>query len=414
MMRNKILVIALLGIFSVCARAQYGQLAELTEGGTAQFDDVGFSLATNGNTVAVTGFQSSLGSVLVFVEPSGGWGNMSQPTAVLSASDQSALNSVAISGTTIVATSSSGSAYVFVMPAGGWVNATENARLTASDGAVLTSVAVSGSTVVAGSPTASGVVSHSGAAYIFVEPAGGWSGSLSQTAKLKAKGGLADDRMGVSVAIDGETVIAGAPDRRIGKVCQAQGCHFFQGAAYVFVQPTSGWANMTQTAELTVSNGQPGDNFGSAVSVTGGVAVVGASQADSYTGPGEAYVFVAPKSGWANMTQTARLYASDGQKYSYFGSAIGMSGSTVLVGAANGGVGSNVEQGAAYVYVQPAGGWKGSIKQKAKLTASDGAVGDQFGWAVSVTVSAGTTVIASGAPYHEVGSSIAQGAAYVF
>src|SRR5579872_1575176 len=345
MMRNKILVIALLGIFSVCARAQYGQLAELTEGGTAQFDDVGFSLATNGNTVAVTGFQSSLGSVLVFVEPSGGWGNMSQPTAVLSASDQSALNSVAISGTTIVATSSSGSAYVFVMPAGGWVNATENARLTASDGAVLTSVAISGSTVVAGSPTASGVVSHSGAAYIFVEPAGGWSGSLSQTAKLKAKGGLADDRMGVSVAIDGETVVAGAPDKRIGKICPAQGCHFFQGAAYVFVQPTGGWVNMTQTGELTVSNGQPGDNLGSAVAVVGPVAVVGASQEDTYTGPGQAYIFIAPKSGWTNRFQSARLYASDGKKYSYFGSSISMSATTVVVGASNGNVGADVEQG---------------------------------------------------------------------
>jgi len=414
MTRNKLLVIALLGMFSLCANAQYGQLAELTEGGAAQFDDVGFSVATNGNTVAVTGYQSALGSVLVFVEPTGGWGNMSQPTAVLSTSDQSALNFVAINGTTIVAASSSGSAYVYVMPTGGWVNATQNAKLTASDGAVLTNVAISGSAMVAGSPTANGVVSQTGAAYVFVEPTGGWSGSLSQTAKLKAKDGLADDRMGVSVAIDGGTVVAGAPDKRIGKVCPAQGCHFFQGAAYVFVQPKNGWANMTQAAELTVSNGQSGDNFGAAVSVAGSVAVVGASQADSYTGSGEAYVYIAPKGGWVNMTQTARLYASDGQKYAYFGSAISMSGTTVLVGAANGSVGSNVEQGAAYVYVRPTGGWEGSIKQTAKLTASDGAVGDQFGWAVSVNVSGGTTVIASGAPYHEVGSSIAQGAAYVF
>jgi len=414
MTRNKLLVIALLGMFSLCANAQYGQLAELTEGGAAQFDDVGFSVATNGNTVAVTGYQSALGSVLVFVEPTGGWGNMSQPTAVLSTSDQSALNFVAINGSTIVAASSSGSAYVYVMPTGGWVNATQNAKLTASDGAVLTNVAISGSAMVAGSPTANGVVSQTGAAYVFVEPTGGWSGSLSQTAKLKAKDGLADDRMGVSVAIDGGTVVAGAPDKRIGKVCPAQGCHFFQGAAYVFVQPKNGWANMTQAAELTVSNGQSGDNFGAAVSVAGSVAVVGASQADSYTGSGEAYVYIAPKGGWVNMTQTARLYASDGQKYAYFGSAISMSGTTVLVGAANGSVGSNVEQGAAYVYVRPTGGWEGSIKQTAKLTASDGAVGDQFGWAVSVNVSGGTTVIASGAPYHEVGSSIAQGAAYVF
>jgi FG-GAP repeat len=414
MTRQILLVIALLGMLPAGANAQYGQLAELTEGGTAQFDDLGFSVATNGNTVAVTGYQSAVGSVLVFVEPTGGWVNMSQPTAVLSTSDQSALNFVAINGTAIVATSSSGSAYLYVMPAGGWVNATQNAKLIASDGAVLTNVAISGNTVVAGSPTANVAGSQKGAAYVFVEPTGGWSGSLNQTAKLTATDSLTDDRMGVSVAIDGGTVVAGAPDKPIGKVCPAQGCHFFQGAAFVFVQPKSGWANMTQTAELTVSDGQPGDNFGAAVSIVGGVAVIGASQEDSYTGPGEAYVFLAPKSGWVDETQSARLYASNGQKYAYFGSAISMSGTTVLVGAGNGNVGAEVEQGAAYVYVRPAGGWKGSIKQKAKLTASDGAVGDQFGWAVSVNVTKGATVIAIGAPYHEVGSSIAQGAAYVF
>jgi len=181
------------------------------------------------------------------------------------------------------------------------------------------------------------------------------------------------------------------------------------------VQPKNGWANMTQTAGLTVSNGQPGDNFGAAVSVAGSVVVVGASQEDTYTGPGEAYIYVAPKKGWSNSAlPTAKLYASDGKKYAYFGSAVSISGNTVVVGAGNGSVGTNIEQGAAYVYVQPSGGWKGLTKETAKLTASDGTVGDQFGWAVSVNVTSGTTVIAGGAPYHEVGSSIAQGAAYVF
>ena len=415
MKRNILSVVALLGMFSLGAHAQYGQLAELTEGGAAQFDDLGFSAATNGDTVAVTGYQSTVGSVLVFVEPTGGWANMSQPTAVLSTSDQSALNFVAINGTTIVATSSSGSAYVYVMPVGGWVDATQNAVLTASDGAVLTNVAISGKTVVAGSPTANGVKTKTGAAYVFVEPTGGWSGSLNQTAKLTAKYGLTDDRMGFSVAIDGGTVVAGAPDKPFGNVCPAQGCHFFQGAAFVFVQPKNGWANMTQTAGLTVSEGQPGDNLGAAVSVSGGVVVVGASQEDTYTGPGEAYVFVEPKRGWSNSAEpAAKLYASDGEKYAYFGSAISISGNTVVVGAGNGNVGANVEQGAAYVYVQPSGGWKGSTKETEKLTASDGTIGDQFGWAVSVNVTSGTTVIASGAPYHEVGTIIAQGAAYVF
>jgi FG-GAP repeat len=419
MKRNILLVTALLGVFSLCANAQYplqGELIEGTGAPASQFDDLGFSVATNGNTVAVTGYLSTIGSVLVYVEPTGGWGNMSAPTAVLTTTDGSALNFVAINGTTIVATSSSGSAYVFVMPAGGWVSATQNVVLTPSDAAVLTNVAVSGSTVVAGSPTAIGANNvPTGAAYVFVEPAGGWTGGpLNETGKLTAKDGLTDDRMAVSVATDGNTVVAGAPDKRIGAICPAQGCHFFQGAAYVFVQPANGWANMTQTAELTVSNGQPGDNFGSAVAVVGPVAVVGASQEDTYTGPGEAYIYIAPKSGWVNKTQSARLYASDGKKYAYFGSSISMSNTTVVVGASNGNVGANVEQGAAYVYTQPTGGWKGSVEQVAKLTASDGVVGDQLGWAVSVNVTGSTTVIAAGAPYHGVGSNVAQGTVYIY
>jgi hypothetical protein len=415
MKRKTLFIIALLGVFSLCASAQYGQMAELTEGGTAQFDDFGFSVTTNGSTVAATGYQSAQGSVLVFVEPTGGWGNMSQPTAVLTASDQSALNFVAINGTTIVATSSSGSAYVFVMPASGWVNATQNAVLTASDGAVLTNVAISGNTVVAGSPTANGVKPQTGAAYVFVEPSGGWSGPLNQTAKLTAKYGLTDDRMGVSVAIDGGTVVVGVPDKAVGAVCPAQGCRFYQGTAYIFVEPGNGWTNLTQTAGLTVADGQAGDNLGSAVSISGNVVVVGASQEDTYTGPGAAYVFVEPKTGWINSAfPTAKLFASDGTKYAYFGSAVSINGNTVVVGAGNGIVAKNIEQGAAYVYVEPSGGWKGQTKETQKLISSDGGVGDQFGWAVSVNVTNSTTVIASGAPYHEVDSSIAQGAAYVF
>ena len=78
------------------------------------------------------------------------------------------------------------SAYVYVMPTGGWVNATQNAVLTASDAAVLTSVAISGNTVVAGSPTADGVKPQAGAAYVFVQPAGGWA-NMTQTAKSPEK-----------------------------------------------------------------------------------------------------------------------------------------------------------------------------------------------------------------------------------
>jgi hypothetical protein len=412
--RNPLLITAIVAVLSLCAHAQFGLQGEITEGGSVQFDYFGFSVATNGNTIAATGYQSTAGSILVYTEPGNGWTNLNQPTAVLTTSDQSALNSVAINGSTIVGTSSSGSAYVFVMPLTGWADETQTAILTPSDGAVLTSIAISGNTVVGGSPTASGVASQTGAAYVFVMPVGGWV-NANETGKLEVANGLTDDRMGFSVAIDGNTVVAGAPDKAQGKVCPTQGCHFFQGGAYVFVQPANGWTNMTQTCQLSNSAGLPGDNLGTAVSVSGNVVVVGASQEDSYLGSGEAYIFVRPANGWANSTApNAKLYASNGYKYAYFGSAISISGNTVVVGAGDANDGNNLEQGEAYVYVEPGGGWKGSLKETADLVSADGNVGDQFGWSVSLNVTSGTTVIAVGAPYHQVGSSIGQGTTYVF
>ena len=47
-------------------------------------------------------------------------------------------------------------------------------------------------------------------------------------------------------------------------------------------------------------------------------------------------------------------------------------------------VATNADQGAAYVFVRPAGGWRVGA-QAAKLVASDGAAGDQFGVSVAVS-----------------------------
>ena len=44
----------------------------------------------------------------------------------------------------------------------------------------------------------------------------------------------------------------------------------------MFTEPGSGWANMTQTAKLTASDGAAGDCFGYSVSISGNTVVVGA------------------------------------------------------------------------------------------------------------------------------------------
>ena len=91
---------------------------------------------------------------------------------------------------------------------------------------------------------------------------------------------------------------------------------------------------MTQTAKLTASDGAAGDDFGSSVSISGNTVVVGArchGRRNSHQGA--AYVFTEPGSGWANMTQTAKLTASDGAADDDFGYSVSISGNTVVVGA---------------------------------------------------------------------------------
>ena len=91
---------------------------------------------------------------------------------------------------------------------------------------------------------------------------------------------------------------------------------------------------MTQTAKLTASDGAEGDYFGVSVSISGDTVVVGANgDDDNGDTSGSAYVFVKPSAGWSNMTQTAKLTASDGVEGDYFGYSVSVSGDTVVVGA---------------------------------------------------------------------------------
>ena len=65
------------------------------------------------------------------------------------------------------------------------------------------------------------------------------------------------------------------------------------GSAYVFVKPPGGWVDMTETAKLTASDGAAGDQFGISVSISGDVAVIGARlDDDNGIDSGSAYVFV--------------------------------------------------------------------------------------------------------------------------
>jgi hypothetical protein len=275
----------------------------------------------------------------------------------------------------------------------------EQAKLTASDGAAGDffglSVAVDGDTVVVGASTPLGPNNDGlGSAYVFVKPVDGWV-TMTETAKLTASDGASNDRFGESVAIVGDAVVVGG---------------HLADSAYVFVKPTGGWETMTETAKLIPTDGVS-DSFGTSVAIAGDTVVVGAPRADFFQGShGSVYVFVKPAGGWVTMTETAKLTASDGAGVDWFGESVAVSGDTVVVGAIFDDIGANSDQGSAYVFIRPAGGWSGNLTETAKLTTSDGASNDRFG--ESVTVSGDTVVV--GAIWDDIGANSNQGSAYVF
>jgi hypothetical protein len=368
---------------------ELGRLTASDAGG-----EFGYTVAIDGETIVV-GAQGddeqagNAGAVYVFLRPGSGWTDGTE-TAKLTASDAAigdGLGSwVAISGNTIVAGASGegnyGAAYVFVKPPGGWSDGMETAKLTPSDAAVGAefgiSVGVSGDSIVVGARGDDENGGNSGSAYVFVQRPGGWA-TGTETAKLTASDGEEMDLFGNSVAIDGDTIVAGAH----GDDDQA----FAAGAAYVFTRPTGGWTTGTETAKLTASDGAEQDFFGIFLTVNDDTAVIGAS-ADDVGGndnQGSAYVFERPGGGWASGTETAKLTASDGAWNDEFGKAVTVSGDVVVVGAHwdDWGGGSIFDEGSAYVYVKPVGDWADAT-ETAKLTASDGEPGDEFGTSVAL------------------------------
>src|SRR5439155_11469796 len=108
--------------------------------------------------------------------------------------------------------------------------------------------------------------------YVFVKPGTGWA-TTTETAKLTASDGIANDKFGNAVAVSGDTIVVGA-----------NGKNNSAGAAYVFVKPGTGWANATQTAKLTASGGAASDEFAYSAAVSGYTVVVGGRYGSNFTG----------------------------------------------------------------------------------------------------------------------------------
>ena len=298
-----------------------------------------------------------------------------------------------------------GAVYVFKKPSSGWQDMSQAAKLTASDGEgnafFGSSVSMSGDTIVVGADGASVHSSLSqGAAYVFVQPASGWA-DMIETAKLVAPDGAINSYFGSSVSISGDTVVIGADGANVGT-------DNFAGAVYVFVKAARGWTTATQpSAKLTASDGSKGNQLGYSVAIYGDTVIAGARSALVGTNPrqGAAYLFVKPAGGWKAMTETAKLTAADGSTNSQFGYSVSIDGDVVVVGAP-----SRDSAGAAYLFARPNSGWTTTSSWTAKMMAGDGAIGGQFGYALSI----GNGGVLVGAPSSKVSADAHPGAVCEF
>lgn len=220
--------------------------------------------------------------------------------------------------------SASGSVYLFALPSGNLLH-----KFTAADGevddALGQSVGISGNFVVAGAPwDANAKGNNAGAIYVFDAESG------APVVKILAPDGAADDLLGGTVAIDGHRVIGGAAgDDDAGANA---------GSAYVFDV-----RNGEQLMKLTAPDAVGGDGVGQSVALSGTLALMGSgAHPDHGLMSGSAYLFDVT----TGMLIT-KLTAQDGAANDQFGVAVALSNGAALIGA-NGDEDIGPDTGSAY------------------------------------------------------------------
>ncbi|MCR9143968.1 MAG: DUF2341 domain-containing protein [bacterium] len=298
---------------------------------------------------------SRAGAVYAFQRVDGEWVERQKITASDSGVDKRFGMRVAIEGDLMVvgshpenATASTGSVYVFELNDGEW---REIQQVVASDAAVGDQfgafVAISGTTVLAGSPRKNG---FAGAAYAFRIV----GGVLQEEAKMTPPAPAANDIFGV-VAVDGDTAVIGAYSRsqafvyqRIGQgwvyqqTLSGAGETWFgisvaidgnqivvgapyesgnttdEGATYIFEFDGSTWS---QAARITALDGHAANRYGQNVDINGDTVLVGARGNNNTEGTEAGAVYVLKKEAGV-WSQETKFILNDDSAFSGFGSRV--------------------------------------------------------------------------------------------
>ena len=303
----------------------------------------------------------------------------------------------------------SGSAYIYRRSGASWV---QEAKLLASDGAasdyfgiyVWISGTPGNEVAIVGAFQDDDNGFNSGSAYIYRFNGVSWV----EEQKLIASDGAADDRYGSSVSI------SGTPGNEIAIV----GAFFHDdnttnsGSAYIYRFNGVSWV---EEQKLLASDGAAGDSFGFSVSFSdtpeNEVAIIGAhTDNDNGFQSGSAYIFRFNGVSWV---EEAKLLASDGAAMDLFGvsaSISGDSGNEIAIVGAGAHDANGADSGSAYIYRFNGVNWV----EEAKLLASDGAAGDNFGWvSISISSTLGNEVAIVGAQGHD-DNGFNSGSAYIY
>ena len=183
----------------------------------------------------------------------------------------------------------------------------------------------------------------------------------TQVAKLLASNGKAEDFFGLSVSINGDCAIVGAPYHSENAD--------WDGAAYIYKFDGNNWI---EDKILTASDGYSYNNFGYSVSIYGDIAVVGSIGYSSFKGA--VYVYKLIDTNWVEQQI---LMASDAFKGDNFGHSVDIDGDAILVGAS----GKGISKGGAYVFRYDGNKWV----EEEPLSATDGIAWSYFGSSVAIS-----------------------------
>ena len=275
---------------------------------------------------------------------------------------------------------SAGAAYIFERDTNGnWI---EIQKIVASDRSSNDrfgfSVSISGDYAIVGAPE-----NVEGAVYVFKRSS---TGNWSEIQKIQAADGENNDLFGYAVDISGNNIIVGAYEEEEDKFGGNNLSN--AGSAYIFTNVNDNWS---QSEKLVTSDREEDDRFGFAVSIDQNFAVVGAYWEDddefgnnNLDNPGSAYVFENISGNW---TQVKKLVSSDRAQDDEFGYSVAIDGDFIVVGAKEeeeDATNSNnlSSAGSAYIFNRNS---SNQWVEAQKLVASDRAVGDTFGYAVSIT-----------------------------